>query len=141
MSALDNVLRNVTDEIAPLKEKRRQHVEAIAAIDLVLEPLEETERLLKGKAKKKTNAARKAGKPCARKRDVMDICLALVEANQPIAKADLVSLAKHKILENGQFSQSGISLRLSECLRSDVFLISDDHTITLASDAAKKGAA
>lgn len=132
--ALQSVINPLRDELASAKSR-------VASIETELKPLEEALKSLDSGKKAKSKAARKAGKPCAKKQDVLEICLALVEANQPIAKADLESLAKHKITESGKFSLSGVSLRLSECLASETFTIADDETITLSTSTATKEAA
>lgn len=135
MTAVESAREALLTVIEPLRRELGDAKSNLLALENELKPLEEAlQKLDPGK-----KAKSKASKPCARKQDVMQVCLALVEANQPIVKDDLVSLVKHKLAEEGGFSLSGVSLRLAECLASDEFATSVGDTIKLA--AAIEGAA
>ncbi|QDV81231.1 hypothetical protein [Planctomycetes bacterium TBK1r] len=82
----------------------------------------------------------KAGRPSPCKSDVMAACQRLVEANAPIAKADLESLVKHTLKEEAGFSLSGAALLLRSCLASDAFRISPDGEVSLSAPPATGGA-
>ena len=134
MSVKENIINNALAEITPLREKRAMLAEELAKIDEELTPLEEWLKVLEG-SKAKSKASRKAAKPYAKKQNVMDVCLTVVQDNQPIAKEELMSFVSHKLANEGGFSLSGVKLRFEECMVAGAFSVDANGTVTLAEPA------
>tara|TARA_R110002073_G_scaffold8027_19_gene44879 strand:+ start:14733 stop:15188 length:456 start_codon:yes stop_codon:yes gene_type:complete len=133
MSAIDNVRETLLAELEPVEREYTETKERLDAIEKVKNQLEALLKAMDGTKRANGKAANKASKPFARKSDVMEVCRALVAANQPIAKDDLESLTKHKLANDGGFNLSGVALRLAECLASNAFEIASDGDVSLAS--------
>lgn len=138
MNAIETARAALLPQLQTLKRDHAEAKERTRTIEHELNQIETALKALGGTKTAKAKAGGKPSKPCARKQDVMAVCVALVEANEPIAQDDLESLAKHKISEDLGFSLSGVSLRLAECLKSDVFqtdendcVVSSDSVVTL----------
>jgi hypothetical protein len=135
MSAIETVREVLLTQLEPLE---LEYAAAKERLDTIEQQKIQIEAALKALGTSKKSAARtlrKPGKPFAKKADVMAVCISLVEANQPIAKADLKSLVKHNLAEDQGFSLSGVPLRLKECLESNAFTVSADGTVRAASSA------
>ncbi|WP_153558155.1 hypothetical protein [Roseimaritima sediminicola] len=135
-SAVEAARESLLSQLEPVEREAAALKERLAAIEQTRDQLEAAIKALTPDRKPKSRGSRKPSKPFAKKADVHAVCLALVEANAPIAKADLESLAKHKLSEDLDFSLSGVSLRLSECLRSEDFNISPEGLVSLSADTA-----
>jgi len=122
--ALQAQLEPIASEAAELKAKLNTLDHSKAQLEAALKALAPSK---KGKSK----AAGKAVKPCARKPDVLAVCLAIAKANPKISKAELEALAKHKLANDLGFSLSGVGLRLGECLDSDSFVITADGSVSI----------
>ncbi len=133
MSAIDNVRETLLAELEPVAREYAETKERLDAIEKVKSQLEALLKAMDGTKRGNGKATSKAGKPFARKKDVMEVCRALVATNQPIAKDDLESLTKHKLADDYGFNLSGVALRLAECLVSDVFEIATNGDVSLAS--------
>lgn len=134
MNAIETARAALLPQLQTLKRDHAEAKERVRTIEHELNQIEAALKALGGTKTAKAKGGGKPSKPCARKQEVMAVCLALVEANQPIAKDDLESLAKHKIAEDLGFSLSGVSLRLAECLKSDVFQM-DKNDCVVSSDS------
>jgi len=131
MSTIQAARSSLLKQLEPLAIEHAEAKERLDAIEQTKTMLEAALKALEEPRKAKSKATRKASKPYARKDDVMAVCVALVQANQPIAKSDLKSLAKHKLSEDQGFNLSGVSLRLSECLASETFQVDADGMVTV----------
>lgn len=129
MSAIETAREALLAQLEPLEIEHAAAKERLDAIEQQKDQLEAALKALGVAKKPKPKAGRKPSKPFAKKADVMAVCLSLVEANQPIAKADLESLTKHNLATDQGFSLSGVPLRLKECLDSDAFTIDADGSV------------
>jgi len=129
--ALQAQLEPIACEAAELKERLDTLGRSKAQLEAALKALAPSK-------KSKSKAARKAEKPCARKPDVLAVCLALVKENPKISQGELEELAKHKLAEDLGFSLSGVGLRLGECLSSESFAVAADGTVSIAQASSEK---
>ena len=133
MNLVENAREALLAQLDPIEREAAEIKERLDEINQAKAPLEAALKALEPSKKSKPKAARKASKPCARKADVRDVCLALVKENPAINQSELKELAKDKLASDLGFSLSGVSLRLRECLSSDMFSIGPDGTVSITS--------
>jgi hypothetical protein len=140
MKELENVREAVLAELEPVEIEIAEVKTRLSELELVQGRCEAILKTLNGGSKAKSTkskAARKAGKPYARKADVMKVCINVLKISGPLAKARLESLVKKHLSEEDGFSLSGVGLRMSECLTSDQLNLKADDVVELVKTTPK----
>jgi len=132
MNAIETAREALQAQLEPIASEAAELKAKLNTLDRSKAQLEAALRALTPSKKGKTKVASKASKPCARKPDVLAVCLTIVKANPKISKTELEALAKHKLANDLDFSLSGVGLRLGECLDSDSFVITADGSVSIA---------
>jgi len=138
MNAISTAREALQAQLEPIASEAAELKERLDTLGRSKTQLEAALKALAPSKKSKTRSAGKAAKPCARKPDVLAVCLALVKENPKLGKAELEELAKHKLADDLGFSLSGVGLRLGECLSSGSFAVAADGTVSIAQALAGK---
>lgn len=129
MNAVEIARKALLEELEPLAAE-------FAKVQARLLELEQSKNQLEAALKalspnRRASPKRKTSKPCAKKADVMEVCLQLVQDNPGIPKEDLETMVKERLAKH--FNLSGASLRISECLASKGLNVRNDGTVQIKS--------
>lgn len=128
---LNESLEYITAQLEPIERETAEVERRLAELKSIKAKLEAAYQALSGRSIASGKNGRKAAKPCARKRDVMELCLSIVKENKGIDKAALEEKVKEELGKNRGLSLSGLTLRMAECLRSDRFTVSEEGSVSL----------
>ncbi|MEO1529637.1 MAG: hypothetical protein AAFX06_29810 [Planctomycetota bacterium] len=133
MNPLQSVIEMIDEQLEPLDREHEQLTERLRVIDEMRFSLREMRKQAVPSKSAKTRGG-KAQKPSPRKADVMEVLVGLVKDNQPIARQDLESLAKHTLKAERGFCLSGAALLIKKCLGTDSFTVSKDDRVSCPSE-------
>lgn len=119
LAPLDEEENRLRSELAALKDERRRLEAALTAL---------------GGGPTRARPPKRT-KPCVTKREVTEAIQSLVQSHRSISLADLESLTKERLSEEGKRSLSGFSLQFREAIKAPEFLIDDEGSVSLASNA------
>ena len=87
-------------------------------------------------SKKKARAKSKAAKPPVTKEVAQPVCLTFVKENPGINLKTLKGLVKQKLTKENNYQESGAALQIDYCLKSDLFTIATDGSVSIAQATA-----
>ena len=123
---IDQAREAIERQLKPIARKATELEKELAALRQTESQLRAALKALAQNKPIKSKAGRKPAKPCARKEDVLKVCLAIAteqSPRSPISKAELERLVKQKLSSECGFSLSGVSPMPSTFENMQLFII------------------
>jgi len=138
--AMTTAHQTLISQIEPLEEGVLEVEQNLTKAKAAITQMKAAAKELTRPEKKKSKGSRKPALPSAKKEDVQPVCIALVRDNPLIEKEVLAALAEENLVEGQGFSRNGVKLQIGKCLKSSLFAIGTDGTVTTTAEKTNQEA-